>query len=247
MANINGVSASGNTNYGDWDPDEGVCYATSQPAPAKPSEPGIDGCAPGNSDGVCLDSADIYDPYAAEPEPWNSGKGPTLQLDPAYAGKLSDKCQKTVQETYLRCVETKTKSAEKMCAPSHLGPGRGVDNRPVTPGQEQACVDGWVYGTDGQQVQVGRSESGSYSKATTKGEQTQSGGKVSLKVPIFGGIGVEGSRQTTESRSETETRGITDGRSRTESISSRPREGRAESCQETYRRDMEPCEHILRP
>lgn len=75
---------------------------------------------------------------------WNSGKGPTKDMDPGYVNKQRDACKQQAHDNYKVCIADKKADAEKLCAADDLGPGYGIDNRPVgpEPEEQQKCVDG---------------------------------------------------------------------------------------------------------
>jgi hypothetical protein len=127
------------------------------------------------------------------------------------------------------------------------GPGLTVEGRPVQPGQEQACVDEWVYGTDGRQIQKARTDGRAYSQAVMEGRDVQGGGKVTgkVKVPLFGELGYEGGGQYVDKEATTETWGTnsstTDGETRSKSA----RPGLVEKCNTEYRKELDRCDSLL--
>jgi hypothetical protein len=234
--------------YDGCDEESGMCYAQAAPAAPQSGTGGdaIDGCAPGNSVGVCADSGDYYDPTVVEAEveadQWNSGKGPTKDMDPGYVKQQRDACINDAKTNYKVCIADKKAQAEKLCAADEFGPGYGVDNRPIEPGEEQACVDGWVWGTDGTQTTDGTNESEMESQADTNGTQKKGGGGVKIGGKL-GPVTIEGngSGEVTKQDSTTKTKGKTTGNSHADTTTKGARPGMAEECQKARTIEVAQC------
>jgi hypothetical protein len=249
MAEVSGVSGGNTAPMCDGcDEESGMCYAPQGAPAAQQSGTGtggaaVDGCAPGNSVGVCADPGDDYDPTVVEAEvqadQWNSGKGPTKDMDPGYVKRQRDACIKDARTNYKVCIADKKAQAEGLCAADEFGPGYGVDNRPIEPGEEQACVDGWVWGTDGTQTTDGTNESEMESRADTKGIQKKGGGiKLGGKL---GPVTFEGSGELTKQDSTTTTKGKTKGNSHADTTTKGARPGMAEECQKARAIEVAQC------
>jgi hypothetical protein len=229
-------------------------------APAAPpsgaGDAAIDGCAPGNSVGVCVDPGDYYDPAVVEADveagQWNGGKGPTKDMDPGYVKKQRDACKQQAHDNYKVCIADKKADAEKLCTADDLGPGYGIDNRPVgpEPEEQQKCVEGWVWGTNGTQTTDGTNESEMESQADTNGTQKKGGGGVKIGGKL-GPVTIEGngSGEVTKQSSTTKTTGKTAGNSHADTTSKAARPGKAEACQNAWDVQVAQCGDpiIIRP
>ncbi len=237
---MGGSAGAGYVDDGDCNEMEGVCYGGAQPMSAPPAsgagtaQPVADDCSGDDPLMVC----DSYDGYA-EPEEFNNGNGPTRTLDPAYVADQHDKCVAEQQEVFYDCMEQKEHDARSMCKGNDKHAGRTVDNRPVEPGGEEACADGWVYGTDATQVADGANES--TNEATTNGTSKQGGGGVKLGGKI-GPVTIEGSGSGSYTKNESTTNGSSMGTTHTDATSKAARPGWDEQCQATYVVEVQRCD-----
>lgn len=233
-----GSAGGAYVDYSDCDVMEGLCYGsdpTAAPPPANAGKrPVADDCQGSSPLLICEDGGeDVYE----VPE-WNNGKGPTRLLDPDYAASQYDACEAEAVETYNRCMATKQHNAQTMCQGTDKYPGRGVDGRPVEPGQEQACVDGWVYGTDAWQAAHGENES--TSEATTKGTSKQGGGGVKIGGKL-GPVTIEGNGSGSLTKNEATTNGSQKGTSHTDTTSKAARPGGEPECRSAYDLEINAC------
>jgi hypothetical protein len=114
--------------------------------------------------------------------------------------------------------------------------------RPVKPGDEQACKDGWVYGTNASSVADAGTDGTNESIGNSKAKQV--GGKVSggIKFKILGqeaNIGGEGGGGVTWT--DTTTVGINRTDSHAEATSKAARSGTAEECNKNHQAKVQQC------
>jgi hypothetical protein len=227
---------------------QGVCYADGVATPPPPegaaaSDPPprdfVDDCAGGMPHWYC--AANGGDPYAA-PAPWNGDAGPTRQVHGEDAEARRKRCSKEARANADDCLKAQAYNAQLLCENTPTRAGVDVDMRPIEPGQEKACQDHWLHGTDGHSV----NDIGTDGKHTSdaRATATQVGGKMTggFKVKVGdaeASLGGETSQQTTDTDQHTTGTLRFDAHSEGHTRAARP--GTAEKCDAHLREQLEKC------